>query len=66
MSTHTHPTPARPDSTDAPTPTDTTPTGTTPTTGRGPATFDPGCRRRLANLMDEYNESMPRMEGEDG
>jgi hypothetical protein len=57
MSIHTQPTSARPTSTDSPTPTDAD-----PTTDRGPATFDPGCRRRLTNLMDEYNQAVPRME----
>lgn len=60
MSTHTRPTSAQPTSTDSPTPTDAT-----PTTDRGPATFDPGCRLRLANLMDEYNQAMPRTGNDD-
>jgi hypothetical protein len=57
MSIHTQPTSARPTSTDSPTPIDAD-----PTTDRGPATFDPGCRRRLTNLMDKYNQAVPRME----
>lgn len=66
MSTHSRPTPARLDSTDAPTPTDTAATtDTSATTDHGPATFDPGCHRRLANLMDEYNQAIPRMENGD-
>ncbi|WP_336343714.1 hypothetical protein [Halalkalicoccus ordinarius] len=60
MSTHTRPTPTQPNSTDSPTPTDAT-----STTDRGPATFDPGCRRRLANLMDDHNQAVPRTGGED-
>ncbi|MFC7223569.1 hypothetical protein ACFQKF_10545 [Halalkalicoccus sp. GCM10025322] len=64
MSTHSQPTPARPDRTDSPTPTAAT-TDTSARTDRGPATFDPGCRRRLANLIDIHNEAIPRMRDSD-
>jgi hypothetical protein len=56
MSTHPRSAPTRPESTDSPTPTDTTPA----TAAAGPATFDPGCRRRLVNLVDRENQAMPR------
>lgn len=60
MSTHPRSAPARPESIDSPTPTDTT-----TATAAGPATFDPGCRRRLVNLVDRENQAMPRT-GRDG